>query len=203
MKTALNGMSEAVPRRHPNVLVLGALFLTSSLFHPALHAQEEKIALQHRSTNAGVEARILLAECPGPAEAGYTLEAARLAMQLMDAVLHNRLEDPKSFMAPGATSLTGIVKAKGQFQGFEGYPNYSLNIKRNIEALLHIANNSKDQRNADYAAFLKEAIAIADSVEYADPSPGKLVAWRTAGSGSPGEGFRFYRTVLGNDFYYQ
>jgi hypothetical protein len=163
----------------------------------------DKITLPDRNSDAGVEARVLLAECPSPAATSYTLEAASEAMQLMDAVLRNRLQNPGPFRAKGAKSLVGLVKAPGQFKGFEKYPDYSGGIKQNIQDALDIANNSKDARSAQYAQFVRKAIEIAKSTKYSDPSPGKLVAWRTANSGSPGKGFLLYKTLLGNDFYYQ
>ena len=45
-------------------------------------------------------------------------------MKLMDAVLWNRRENPGPFLARGAKSLADIVKARGQFAGFESYPEY-------------------------------------------------------------------------------
>jgi len=161
------------------------------------------LTLPDESSNAGVETRILLAECRGPAARDYTFAAATEAMQLMDVILRNRLKNPKPFMARGATDIAGIVRARGQFAGFENYPKYSAMIRANIQDALNIANNPKDSRSAVYAQFINKAIEIAKSVRYSDPSPGTLVAWRTSGSGSPGGTFKFYKQVLGNDFYYQ
>lgn len=119
------------------------------------------ITLPERNSDAGVEVRVLLAECKSPA-----------------------------------------YKAKGQFAGFGKYPNYDENIKKRIQRALDIANDSKDSRSSTYSAYVNKAIEIAKSVKYSDPSPGKLVAWRTANSGSPGINFTLYKTVLGVDFYY-
>ena len=161
------------------------------------------ITLPDRSGNEGVEARVLIAECPGPAYAIYSLALAGEVMQLMDAVLWNRFSNPGPFLAPGAKTLSDIVRAKDQFQGFEKYPNYDPGIKQNIQNANNIANNSKDPRSGKYADFVNKAIEVAKSTNYSDPSPGKLVAWRTANSGSPGKGFLLFKTLLGNDFYYQ
>jgi hypothetical protein len=165
--------------------------------------EEGMIALPDRMGNEGVEARILIAECPGPADASYSFTSATEAMQLMDVVLWNRLKNPGPFLARGAKGLIDIVKAKGQFRGFEKYPNYNAGIKQNIQDAIDIANNAKDPRNGKYAEFLSKAIEIAKSSYHSDPSPGKLVAWRTSKTGSPGKDFIKYKTVLGNDFYYQ
>jgi hypothetical protein len=161
------------------------------------------ITLPDRASNAGVEARVLLAECPGPADASYTFDLASDAMQLMDAVLKNRLKNPGPFLAKGAKTLIDIVRAKGQFRGFEKYPDYNAGIKQNIQDAIDIANRPKDPRSAKYSKFVNKAIEIAKSTKYFDPSPGKLVSWRTANSGSPGKGFFLYKMLLGNDFYYQ
>ncbi len=161
------------------------------------------ISLPERNSDAGVESRVLLAECKSPAYSDtYTLELASECMQLMDAVLRNRLANPSPYGAKGAISLADVVKAKGQFAGFGKYPNYDENIKKRIQRALDIANDSKDSRSSTYSAYVNKAIEIAKSVKYSDPSPGKLVAWRTANSGSPGKNFTLYKTVLGVDFYY-
>ena len=161
------------------------------------------IQLPDRGSDAGVEARVLIAECPGPAAPSYALDLAADAMQLMDAVLWNRMNNPGPFNAKGANSLADVVRARGQFKGFEKYPDYSGGIRQNIQDALDIANNAKDGRSGAYAAFVNKAIEIAKSTNYKDPSPGKLVSWRTANSTSPGKGFLLYKTVFGNDFYYQ
>jgi hypothetical protein len=162
------------------------------------------ITLPDRKSDEGVEARVLLAECRSPAsKASYTIQLASECMQLMDAVLWNRMKNPKPFLAKGATSLADVVKAKGQFAGFEKYPDYDSKIRARIQEALDIANDSKDSRGSSYIEYVNKAIGVAKSANFSDPSPGKLVAWRTASSGSPGAGFMLYKTVFGVDFYYQ
>ena len=161
------------------------------------------IILPDRMSDDGVESRVLIAECSGPADASYTLALASEAMQLMDAVLRNRLQNPGPFLARGAKGLIDIVRAKGQFRGFEKYPDYNAGIRQNIQDAINIANNPKDPRSGKYSEFVNKAIEIAKSTKFSDPSPGKLVAWRTADSGSPGKGFFLYKKLLGNAYYYQ
>lgn len=161
------------------------------------------IVLPDANGDEGAEVRILLAECKTPAYAGYSIEAATECMQLMDAVLWNRRENPMPFLARGAKSLADIVKARGQFAGFEKYPDYDNRIRTRIADMLNIANSTKDSRSGAFIEHINLAIKIAKSVEFYDPSPGKLVAWRTARSASPGRAFLFYKRVLDNDFYYQ
>ena len=89
------------------------------------------ISLPERNSDAGVESRVLLAECKSPAYSDtYTLELASECMQLMDAVLRNRLANPSPYGAKGAISLADVVKAKGQFAGFGKYPNYDETLKK-------------------------------------------------------------------------
>ncbi len=160
------------------------------------------VALPGIQTEAGAETRVLLAECRSPAYGSYNLGNATLCMLNIDLVLRNRLMTPSKFNAKGAKSLIGIIKAKGQFAGFAAYPDYDQEIKDRIQDMLDIANASKDSRSIDYAAHIQAAINAALPPAIPDASPGKLTAWRTAGSGSPGSGFLKYVTLLGIDFYY-
>ncbi len=160
------------------------------------------IVLPDKNESAGCETRLLLGECRSPAYAAYTLADAKLSMQYMDRVLYNRLADPKPYGAAGAKTIADIVRAKGQFAGFENYPTYDASIVNRIQAALNIANSSKDKRQAVYADFINAAIDIAKAASITDPSPGKLTSWRTAGSGAPGGSFKFFKTLMGNDYYY-
>jgi hypothetical protein len=161
------------------------------------------IALPDRTTDAGLEARVLLGECRGPFQSGYSLEDATTCMQFMDLVLWNRVQNPKPFLAKEKTLLS-VVTAPGQVAGFELYPNYNNGIRQNIQNMLNIANSSKDKRSAACEAHIQAALDIANSDEtIADPTGGTMVAWRTFGSGSPGDSFKLFRTVLFNTFYFQ
>jgi hypothetical protein len=160
------------------------------------------IILPEKGTDEGAEIRVLLAECRGPSFIGYNLAIATQCMQLMDLVLWNRVDNPGPFLAKEAT-LLAVIKARGQFKGFEHYPDYSHLIVHNIQQLINIANNPKDKRHTDFAAFINTAADVASQLDRVpDPSKqGTLAAWRTAGSGSPGSGFTYVTTVWGTDFY--
>ena len=148
------------------------------------------------------ETRLLMAECRGPASAGYSLADAKACMEFMDLVLWNRVDNPQPFLAK-ANTLVAVLTAPGQFAGFQTYPNYSAAIVKRLQDILNIANSPKDKRAQAYTDFINAAIDIAArSTTIPDPSPGAVTAWRTAGSGSPGQGFTFFRTILGNSFYY-
>jgi hypothetical protein len=123
-------------------------------------------------------------------------------MQFMDLVLWNRVDDPTPFLAKQAT-LLAVVTARGQFKGFEGYPSYNAGIRQNIQDMLNIANNSKDKRSGNFATHIQAALDIAKNPSIPDPTPGKLVAWRTGGAGSPGSGFKLFRNVSNTNFYYK
>jgi len=160
------------------------------------------ILLPPKNETEGAEVRVLLAETRGPSFSGYTHADAITSMQLMDKVLWNRFADPAKFGAKGAKSLADIIRAPGQFAGFRDYPNYDSSIVNRIQAMINIANSKKDRRSADFMNFINAAINVANDPSIPDPSPGKLASWRTAGSISPGAGFKKYTTVLGNDFYF-
>lgn len=161
-----------------------------------------EIHLPPKGSVVGAETRVLLAECRTPAFSGFNLKDATKCMQMMDLVLWNRLNNkPAQFGAPGAKSLTDIIKAPGQFAGFENYPNYDPVIVRRIQSMVNIANNSKDSRNEDFFNFIKAAVDVAESPTIADPSPGILASWRTKGAGSPGSKFKEFETILGNTFF--
>jgi hypothetical protein len=162
----------------------------------------EKIKLEPRTSIVGAETRLLMAECKGPSFPNYTLEDAKRCMELMHLVLRNRLSNnPGQFGAKHARTIVDIIKARGQFKGFENYPNYNPAIVTMLQSILDIANSANDSRHADFADFVNTAIAVAQSESISDPSGGIAVAWRTANSGSPGSNFVKFETVGGNDFY--
>ena len=160
------------------------------------------IVLPPKDDGVGAEVRLLLAECRNPSGSGYTLADATESFQLMDRVLFNRLANPAPFGAKGATTVGDIIRAPGQFAGFEKYPNYDAAVVNRIQAAVNIANAAKDKRHAAYADFINAAIAVAQNPSIKDPSAGTLAFWRTALSSGPGAGAKLYKTILGNDFYF-
>ena len=156
-----------------------------------------------RSSVTGAEVRLLLAEARGPAFSSYLLSESKRAMQFMDCVLYNRLNNrPSQFGAPGAKNIIDIIKAKGQFAGFEKYPVYDGIISTRIQKMLDIANDSRDRRAQEFTDFVEAAIQVAENQTIADPSTGMLAGWRTGGSSSPGGSFKLHNTVGGIDFYF-
>ncbi len=165
-----------------------------------------KISLPPRGTIEGAKTRILMAECRGPSSPKYKIDEAKQCMQLMNLVLYNRLNNtPAHFGAKNAKSILDIIKAPGQFAGFENYPNYSPGIVHNLQMMVDIANNARDHRNGVFAEFINAAMEVAKaSTPVNDPSPGTgsfLAFWRTEGSSGPGGNSQFVKTVGGNDFY--
>lgn len=161
------------------------------------------ITLPDQMSVAGIKARLFLCECPAPGDQVYTPDDAAEAISLMDEVIRNRVLNPRPFLASGP-SVLAVVKARGQFAGFENYPNIAPVLLKHIQDILDIANNAHDRRSATYQDFVTKVLTVANAATgAADPSPGKLVAWRTHGRGSPGAGFVLYKTVLKNDFYYK
>ena len=163
----------------------------------------DKNQLAPRPTVVGAETRLLMAECKRPSLPSYTLPGAKRCMQLMDLILRNRLaNNPGQFMAPEAKDIIDIMKAPGQFKGFEHYPHYSGEIAQMLQSMIDIANNPHDSRHSSFADFINTAIDVAkSSAVVADPPGGIAVAWKTAGAPSPGGNFLRFETVGGNDFY--
>lgn len=161
------------------------------------------IKLPGRMEPSGLEARVLLAESSTPARKDYTGADAKLCMELMDRVLWNRVANPKTFGAKKNSNLLGVIKAKGQFAGFESYPDYAASIVTRIQSLLDIANGKNDLRAPTYAAHVQLSLDLAaNPLPTPDPSPGALVSWRTEGHGGPGSNFKMFKTILGITFYY-
>ena len=106
------------------------------------------------------------------------------------------------FKAKGAKTVADIIKAPGQFAGFEGYPKYENEIVRRIQERLDIANDGRDKRNGDFAAFISIAFDVVNGPPISDPSPGTLAAWKAEGHRSPKANFKLYKTIMGNSFYY-
>jgi hypothetical protein len=160
------------------------------------------VVLPPKDSNAGCEVRLLLAECRSPAYQVYTLADATLSMQYMDKVLFNRLENPQPYGAAGAKNIADIVRARGQFAGFGTYPTINDDLALRIQSIIDIANSRNDKRKESYIGFINAALAVTSDPSIADPSPGKLTSWRTAGSGPPGGSFKLFKSLMGNTYYY-
>jgi hypothetical protein len=161
------------------------------------------LALLDPTTDAGLYVRLFLAEARNPGQSGFSKADSKTAMQRMKLVVENRLaKKPAQFGAPGAKTVFDIVKAPGQFNGFQQYPVLADGQQQTIEEVLRVANDDSDTRQAAFTAFVEEAKAVATGPTITDPSAKGLVAWRTAGSGSPGPSFvSFGTSVSGNQFY--
>jgi hypothetical protein len=164
----------------------------------------DKLELPAASSEEGMLIRLLLAENRTPSEHGYNAAKVKTSMQWMRIVLVNRLKNkPEQFGAPNAKTIEDIVKAKGQFEGFEQYPKLTASKSARINQIVKIANDDNDARQEAYAGLLQVAIEVAKSKTLIpDPCPTGLYGWRTAGSGSPGGRFvKHGDTLSGNEFY--
>jgi len=159
------------------------------------------IALPPKPDTTGIETRVLLAESRTPASPSYVAADAEECMKLMDLVLWNRVDNPKPFLAKNPT-LLAVVKAPGQFAGFESYPHYDGHIINRIQQMISIANSGKDSRSTAFRDHIELAIRISTTATINDPSAGKVCFWRTAGASAPGGSAKFFKTVMNNDFYF-
>jgi hypothetical protein len=159
------------------------------------------LALPRRSSPEGAVARLLLSEARGPFHPRYRAADSRTGMEWMKIVLVDRFKRPRRFDARGARSLIDIIRAKGQFAGFSGYPHYDRAVVERLQQMLDIAADDHDPRQPVFRAFFRAAIDVAKAPAAADPAPTALYAFRTAGSGSPGFDFKPYANRAGNTFY--
>ncbi|MDF0605519.1 hypothetical protein HZU77_007630 [Neisseriaceae bacterium TC5R-5] len=171
-----------------------------------------KLALPAVDTEAGILARMFIAESPGPEHRKFvTQEDAQETMQWMRHVLINRLEfgaynftkNPAASKKNNSiTTITAAIKEGGQVQGFSSYP--SINTEQNtlILKVIKFANDGTDSRNSSYRQFVQAAIDVANGKDIAaDPCPTGLYSWVTAGSAGPGSNFVFFKSKGGQDFY--
>jgi hypothetical protein len=161
------------------------------------------LVLPDASTVAGLQARMFLNECRSPAYSTYDAAATVISMRRMDIVLHNRTK-PANYKLFGASgpNMQAVVQAPGQFAGFASYPTLSTGVANNIKSILDIANNLSDARSPAYRAHVQKAIDVGNASPVADPSPGQLTYWRTAGSSAPGGSAKFFETYNFQDYYY-
>jgi hypothetical protein len=163
----------------------------------------DKLALPGATTETGLLVRLFLAENLAPGQKGYTASDSKKSMQWMRLVLVNRLKNkPAQFGAPNAKTITDIVKAKGQFAGFEKYPALEAKLTSRIREIEKIANDDGDARQENYLQFFQDALDVAKAQLIHDPCSTGLYGWRTVDSSSPGGSFVTYSTPLsGNQFY--
>jgi hypothetical protein len=164
---------------------------------------EEQVSLPAAKTDAGLLTRVLLAETPTPGSPYYSSDAdAETVMIWMRAVISNRLAKPSGkYASAGAKTIADVIRAEGQFKGFEDYPNIRAKITTNLDDIVKIANDGGDTRREKYKKFLNTALKVAAMPSVTDPSGSGLYFWRTAGSGSPSPEAKVFKTLMGNTFY--
>jgi hypothetical protein len=167
-----------------------------------------RIELPPLESEEGMVARLLLAESLTPNYGNFDNAKVLEGMRWMYLVLQNRLSFSNlgEFSVPkgGARNLFSIIKAPGQFAGFEGYPN---NIGgeqlKHINEILGIANKGGLVKFEQYRKHVENALDIASGriPLVSDPCPTGLYGWRTANAKHPGSNFEFYKLYAGQDFY--
>jgi hypothetical protein len=175
------------------------------------------IQLPDISTDPGVLSRLIIAECENPGYADYNQADGRLSFRMMQAVVVNRLNNhPSQFSAPGATNLTDIITAPGQFEGFSmsgGAVQISAAVSNRIATVMTNANAGDP---GPYYQFVQDIVTCVNG-PVSDPLggvtsingtavQGGVYGWRTVGSGDPGGSFfpipaALAGIVLGNQFY--
>ncbi|EHK64163.1 hypothetical protein [Achromobacter arsenitoxydans] len=169
------------------------------------------LKLPSEGTEAGLLARLLIAEAVSPDDERYAGQSDALeSMMWIKRVLQNRLSagaqhfslKPASLNPKAIRNLVDVVRIPGQVAFFKNYPVLPSELTRRINRTLSIANDATDGRYQRYRLFVKAAIEVAQSTEaVADPCATGLYAWRTHLSASPGPNFVFFQTKGGQDFY--
>jgi hypothetical protein len=165
---------------------------------------EPRLKLPEADTEAGILARMLIVENAAPSHPKFvSLDESLESMQWMVHVLRNRLKlGPQHFSARGASTLTTLIKAQRQVEGFEQFPQLAPAQNVTLNAILNLAHDGADNRYRSHQIFVEHAIAVSKGTKAgADPCPKKLYAWKTEGSDSPGHNFVKFRAKGGQDFY--
>jgi len=159
-----------------------------------------RLELPDAETEAGILARMLIVE---NRPRRYTEDETIRTMQWMVHVLRNRLSlGAEHFSSKGAATLTALIRAPNQVEGFENYPTIADKQKELLRNPLDIANDGTHSDHALLRQFLNRATAVANGENPGtDPCPTGLYAWRTAGSKHPGGNFEKYQVMGGQDFY--
>ena len=167
-------------------------------------ARTSNVTLPSINSDAGVLARVLIAESLNPGYQDRYNEAETLkAMRMMRAVYENRLKNnPGQFGARGASTLTDVITAPGQTHGFTLDSDRNLvisfDVQNRIDVIVGFANTGVP---GAYARMVQNAIDVGTGViSSLDPFAGTtsingitvtggLYGFRTAGASDPGGRF--------------
>lgn len=191
----------------------GKLTVTSSKGDEAVLTvqsfKKNPIGLPPLNSDQGIMARLFLAESISPIKISYKESESKKGMLWMRQVIENRLhhKTPNIFMAKPSSgnryTVLDIVTAKGQFHGFENYPDIIPQIRGHIQNYVAIANNYNHPQRKKYAEFIENAILAAspNALEGRDLVAKDLYGWRTKDSTHPGGSFLKYKDFAGQTFY--
>lgn len=114
-----------------------------------------ELRLPNEGTEAGLLARLLIAEAAGPEDEYYAGEAEALeSMRWIKRVLQNRLRagaqhfslKPASLDPKAIQNLADVVRIPGQVADFDTYPLLPSTLKRRIDKAVSVANDATDSR---------------------------------------------------------
>jgi hypothetical protein len=168
-----------------------------------------KIVLPPLETDAGLIARLLLAEALSPLREGYGNGAeAREAMDLIRQVLDNLLFASSTKLAlsinnaPRGSGLRAIAFAKNQVEGFEG-GSISKGVESNIRTSVDAANNGTHPNFKKVRAHVEYALKVAKRPPSfpASITTSTLTHWRTGGKGAPTNNSVLFKDIAGQRFW--
>lgn len=180
----------------------------------------DKIALPPENTEAGIVARLLLAESVSPADGENYGDGTTVlqTMSLMRVVLENRVKAAqksqglRSYVAcnPATDNFRGVIFAHKcgkseliQFAGFKTNGQIDSVVVNRINDILKFANTGTHSDFSLYRKHVEEAIKIASgpNLSSAPISSSSLLYWRTTERASPTPVANFHSTQGGQDFY--
>jgi hypothetical protein len=165
-----------------------------------------QVDLPAANTEAGALARMLLIENVTPGQKKYDARETLTTMRWMRWVFVNQLRFGSQWFTHGTkvTSVTDLIKAGGQVEGFQQYPTIAVEQNQLLSNILSVQNNAADGRFSAYRQYVQNAIEVATAPEKEigdDPCPTGLYGWRTAGADSPGRNYVKFKSQGGQDFY--
>jgi hypothetical protein len=157
------------------------------------------VTLPDAGTDAGLLARLLIAESLNPGYSSYDEAEVQKGMKAMKAVVDNRLHysNPGIFGAAGAKSYLDIVTAPGQYNGFTKDAGGKLAVSKGVRDVIDgVMSKANAGAPGAYAKFVQNALDVANGA-VDDPFKGlttiggKAVyggtyGWRKSGRGDPG-----------------
>lgn len=152
--------------------------------------------------------RMLLSESISPEKVDFNMDDAVKAMQYMRQVIYNRMAFSHLHyfnIARGNLTLfgvIGVIGAKGQIDGFDGYPNIDVKSAGRINKFILACNSTGlGEKIRLYRQLYQGALDVATGKNPGVQHTPLLYSWRTKGKGSPGSNFQTELSIQNQTFF--